>query len=514
MKKILGLFCVFCLCGMTTFQGMAVVKSGRCDIHRADKKALPDIIGGAIGGGIGWATGGAIGASLAPFTLIGRGMVDPVVGTLRINGTILVSSVGGAVVGGIWGARVASKIYSGEDYLCFDDDKLFKCLQCDVHQIGDAYECGDTHVVIGPKFAKRCNASRNPFVKDVWEDFTVRECSSNKVIKSGVTSVNIKTSSWKDLTNQGAPGWLVVNRDACYEIDCDTDHGWYYDSASQTCKERKVDPNPNPDPTPDPERKTCRERRVNMGTDAIACCDTGKEADWTGGQCVCKDKSKEFRIVNGRGKCVAKDVPGQKTCREQHATEGTRRMACCDVEDAGTGYWENGDCYCNDKKAEFKVNNFIGQCIAPSVQPTKDCPSDAHPSSDNKTCVCNDDKNMEYDGSKCICKDRNKEVKDGKCEYSEAYIAILISGLDSKYDTLSTTIGGFEKNVWRDADGNFNTARLASDSIAGVVLGTVGGIVTANLVKKAQVKQGFEDIGCYIGGQSVADYGDEFNVGR
>jgi hypothetical protein len=75
-------------------------------------------------------------------------------------------------------------------------------------------------------------------------------------------------------------------------------------------------------------------------------------------------------------------------------------------------------------------------------------------------------------------------------------------------------MSGLKVNVWRDAEGKFNTARLASDSIAGVVLGTVGGIVTANVVKKSQIKQGFEDMKCSIGGQSVADFGDSFTVGR
>ncbi len=117
-------------------------------------------------------------------------------------------------------------------------------------------------------------------------------------------------------------------------------------------------------------------------------------------------------------------------------------------------------------------------------------------------------------GGKCVCRDDNQEIKNGKCEWTAKYIAGLESDLDSKFNNLTATIGGFEKNVWRDENGEFNTARLASDSIAGIVLGTVGGIVTANLVKKAQVKQGFEDIGCYIGGQSVAGFGDEFNVGR
>ncbi|MBQ2005460.1 MAG: hypothetical protein II219_01480, partial [Alphaproteobacteria bacterium] len=80
----------------------------------------------------------------------------------------------------------------------------------------------------------------------------------------------------------------------------------------------------------------------------------------------------------------------------------------------------------------------------------------------------------------------------------------------SKIDSF---VAGFDTSVWKDKDGDFNTARLASDSIAGVVLGTTGALVTSNIVKKNQVKGGFEDIQCIIGGQTVAGWGDEFQVG-
>ncbi|MBO4672100.1 MAG: hypothetical protein J5608_00410 [Alphaproteobacteria bacterium] len=67
-------------------------------------------------------------------------------------------------------------------------------------------------------------------------------------------------------------------------------------------------------------------------------------------------------------------------------------------------------------------------------------------------------------------------------------------------------------SVWKNEEGKFNTARLASDSIAGVVLGTVGGVVTSTVIKKNQLKKGFEDLKCTIGGQDVASFGDEFSV--
>ena len=73
--------------------------------------------------------------------------------------------------------------------------------------------------------------------------------------------------------------------------------------------------------------------------------------------------------------------------------------------------------------------------------------------------------------------------------------------------------GDSNVSVWKDEKGGFNTARLASDSVAGVVLGTVGGVVTSNIIKKNQIKNGFEDLKCTINGQDVATYGDEFRVG-
>jgi len=73
--------------------------------------------------------------------------------------------------------------------------------------------------------------------------------------------------------------------------------------------------------------------------------------------------------------------------------------------------------------------------------------------------------------------------------------------------------GNLDVSVWKNKEGNFNTARLASDSIAGVVLGTAGGLITSHVIKKNQIKGGFEDIKCTIGGQVVAEYGDDFMVG-
>lgn len=91
-----------------------------------------------------------------------------------------------------------------------------------------------------------------------------------------------------------------------------------------------------------------------------------------------------------------------------------------------------------------------------------------------------------------------------------------IKKLTEKINKTYTELQGLTKNLseWKNTEGKFNTARLASDSTAAVVLGTVGGVVTAKLVKKSQVKKGFESLQCYIGGQPIAAYGDEVTIGR
>ena len=38
-------------------------------------------------------------------------------------------------------------------------------------------------------------------------------------------------------------------------------------------------------------------------------------------------------------------------------------------------------------------------------------------------------------------------------------------------------------------------------------------VITSHVVKKNQVENGFEDIKCTIGGQNVAEWGDQFRVG-
>lgn len=78
---------------------------------------------------------------------------------------------------------------------------------------------------------------------------------------------------------------------------------------------------------------------------------------------------------------------------------------------------------------------------------------------------------------------------------------------------IRSVVDNLDVSKWRTAEGDFNTSRLLSDSIAGVVLGTAGGLITSNVMKKNQASNGLEDIQCTVGGQVVAGWGDQFQVG-
>ncbi len=81
------------------------------------------------------------------------------------------------------------------------------------------------------------------------------------------------------------------------------------------------------------------------------------------------------------------------------------------------------------------------------------------------------------------------------------------------YARMNALSDNFQVSAWRDEQGDFNTSRLASDSIAAVVLGTTGALVTSHIVKKNQLSSGLDDIQCTVGGQVVASFGDEFSIG-
>ena len=264
----------------------------------------------------------------------------------------------------------------------------------------------------------------------------------------------------------------------CYATKCDNAN-MSPDSNGICVEQTPIKPTPQP-------KKSCREQRKGWSPEAIACCDTGDEGYLSDDRshCICKN-GKEFQIVNGTGRCVNKGgtepiEPQPKTCKDK-----VNMDANCNCTPLFTHVGSNGMCECDDENARLI----------------------------NKQCSCSHIIGARMENGHCKCGE-HQEIRDGKCqdskEWSIEQVKIEISGIIGK---LNGTAGTLKRDVWKDADGEFNTARLASDSIAGVVLGTAGGIITAKVVKKNQLEKGFEDIKCSIGGQSVASYGDTMNVG-
>lgn len=197
--------------------------------------------------------------------------------------------------------------------------------------------------------------------------------------------------------------------------------------------------------------------------------------------CDCVDTTKEFKMLDGNvGACVAKtDSPA--------ATTPCNCTAAVTVVNTVT----SNTCAAASSLVQSSVTNVNMLC--PNGQPSASCNSDtlnAYVTTINMAITdCN-----------------AQPATPAKPAIDEKRLAAAVEAID-KYRS------GLDVSVWKDEEGNFNTARLVSDSIAGVVLGTAGGLITSSVVKKNQVKSGFEDIMCTIGGQPVGSYGDEIQVG-
>jgi F0F1-type ATP synthase assembly protein I len=133
-------------------------------------------------------------------------------------------------------------------------------------------------------------------------------------------------------------------------------------------------------------------------------------------------------------------------------------------------------------------------------------------------------------GSECDKKTAGYEIFEGNCittaqkaqierqreeerkQQAKNALQSQISNHAATISGIKTAHSGEKASVWKNNEGKFNTTRLLSDSIAGVALGTVGGLVVNKVVKKNQLESGFEDIGCHIGSERVADFDDQFEV--
>ena len=244
-------------------------------------------------------------------------------------------------------------------------------------------------------------------------------------------------------------------------------------------------------------------------------CKPGKKATDNGLKCV--EWSDDDRLRNGGNSAGEEEPVGAQDvteeavkieCNEGFQVVGDERLPC--AKDA------NNNVYVVDVNETCLPNKGI------DTENTKTCAWRTNIVADTYY-ACK----ARVDGPfvRCVyriteCVDNNFESRDGglTCQQKAAdQPAPAQQPADPKSISilagrLAKVEGQFGLSKWRTADGEFNKARLASDLTAGVVLGTTGALVTSSVVKKKQVKEGFEALECTIGGQHVGDWGDKFHI--
>jgi hypothetical protein len=225
-------------------------------------------------------------------------------------------------------------------------------------------------------------------------------------------------------------------------------------------------------------------------SDAEQCKNSG--GTWNGKKCDC-DKHSRLKYVKELNLCE---------CDSSEMLYSVQLKKCvllsekC-VETGGT--WENNTCLCDAGK-DLIYDDLLKVCVPwrgdVSLEDLKIYAPEKEPNFSIK-----DDDNPFIIRDGVIVSDivNKREISKQKIVDSVS----VLNNIKLKMDV----------SVWKNEDGKFNTARLASDAAAGVVLGTAGGLISNKLIKKSQIKKGFEGIGCYVAGQEVADYGDQFTVG-
>ncbi len=304
----------------------------------------------------------------------------------------------------------------------------------------------------------------------IYDKGKVYECD-NEFCKDGTEKCFDAGHYWKGKEIKGA-----------VKYRCEGRTNWVQIEIGDKCVGGKIAPGPGDSDKPKPgeNKKSCVETRSTA--EGKACCSLSDSvARWTGSECVCVDTNREFSYEGLQGYCNTKgNEDGIYTCGPaDHDSFTIWTTQCADFPE-GLAYIEQLKAMCGTAKtSEYdKLFNVVQSFVNAKCQ---------------KSTVIQEVVVIKEE------KPKNTDAERKKILAAESVLKDIESG--------------FDVSVWKDADGKFNTARLASDSIAGVVLGTAGGLITSSVIKKHQVEDGFEDINCVIGGQSVAGWGDEFSVG-
>ena len=475
-------------------------------------------------------TWGDFASSTASGALAGAGTTAATVAIINIipvGGQVAwgAATAVGALVGGVGGAIMTGKrIFSETD--CEMDPVIKKYVCCNISNLS---KINAVRVGIGGEmfadfpFVRTCVQGKQEytteqswlkarFLDDHWsKEGKVKFCSGYVAPdESGDFRIQVYGASESAGT-------------VCWKWEC-ADDG--YVRQGNTCVKQGE---------PQPNKKTKKETCEESGGiwHGVGAGEAGPE--W----CDCRDKNKTW---NGT-RCVIKGGENNiDICVKSRKTEIGK--ACCYVSNSVAKYNEQTDtCVCANGGSfiRYQSGQKGGYCLIDAngndETPSQDsqepqwkcppitngysywrteyskCPKVVSTLDDlEKYCASGNAQKTEYDEMVKGLELLRDECKE-KLAQQKQLITQSSAAIENASKKLDDIMSGLKISVWKTSEGNFNGARLASDSIAGVVLGTAGGLITSNVVKKNQVKSGFEDISCTVGGQRVADWGDEFTVG-
>ena len=358
--------------------------------------------------------------------------------------------------------------------------------------------CENGDIVVDKKFKKfkLCVQSSAWNHNDTWVDYKPKACKDmgNVLAMAGIKGTKkvyrIEGSTPNSHGTTAFGGGVVSNGQAvCYYYECEIE-GTVPDINAGKCVVKQPQNNGGNNQNNGGNNQnnggnnqnnggnkpTCKSQRTTA--EGKACCDLhASVATWNGKNCVCVDSTRQFQIVNGKGAC---NVSGNDDAAYK----------CTSLDMSLFSSWE---AICKDSQVTLNLINELKLLCSKS-----DLTTAAFNKLSGEVSVM-----VQMNCQQTVVQPEPEPVIDNNSKNK-----IIAAG-----KVLDGVAAGFDVSVWKNAQGEFNTARLASDSIAGVVLGTVGGVVTSSVMKKHQVEDGFEDLKCTIGGQTVAGWGDEFNVG-
>ncbi len=296
---------------------------------------------------------------------------------------------------------------------------------------------------------------------------------------------------------------LTSDGAACECVSSD----YEFDSVAKQCNKKKsvID---------EENRRRQQEEQNRQNQQRKAACEQSGGV-WANNQCSC-DNAKNLRLENNVCVCLD-DVNYVRNGDRCDLTDAAALQQKCTSADsvASGAYWDDVNKQCRCTNQQYAWNGSVC-AMNPAIQKCL-LITGANWDYSRNQCYCMEvGKTLNADGTACIdatvssSGDAGVGAAETTITQQQNAARERIEGAVSKLDEIAS---GLKLTVWRNEEGKFNTSRLLSDSIAGVVLGTAGGLITSHVVKKNNIENGFEDIQCTVGGQVVAGWGDQFRVG-